>query len=92
MTPSDPLPQIIADRITGLTRTNGGPFLRFDAQPSKDGREIHVTTTRYDFTSIGDRAVRVVLHVSPQMPLADEPECPNGVGTMDVEQPPDEAA
>lgn len=89
---TDPLPRIIADRISGLTRADDGPFLRFDAQPTPDGREIHVTTTRYDFAHIGDRAVRVVLHVSPQMPLADEPECPNGVGTMDVEQPPPDAA
>lgn len=85
MTTTDPLPRIIAQRIKGLTRVgDDGPFLKLDAQPSDDGREITIEATRYDFTTAGDRAVRIVLHLSPQMPLDTEPPAePCNNGTVD---------
>jgi hypothetical protein len=80
----DPLPRIIADRITGFTRDgDDGPFWKLDAQPTGDGREIITEATRFDFDTLGDRTVRVVLHLSPPMPVDTEPPpCPvssNGV-------------
>ncbi len=85
MTNTDPLPGIIADRITGFTRDGDqGPFWKLDAQPTGDGREIDVTATRFDFGTVGDRTVRVVLHLSPQIPLDTEPSpAPSTNGTVD---------
>ena len=82
MTSPDQVPTIIADRITGHHRVGtDGPFLKLDAHPSDDGQVITVDITRYDFTA-EDRAVRIVLHVSPQMHLNTDPT-PTGNGAVD---------
>jgi hypothetical protein len=80
----DPLAGIIAARIKGITRIgDNGPFLLFDAEPAPDGNMITLTVTRHDFTTIGGRAMKVLMHLSPQMPIDDaEPPptpCTNGV-------------
>jgi hypothetical protein len=82
---TDPLPRIIADRITGFTRDGqDGPFWKLDANPTGDGREIIIEATRFDFNTLGDHAVRVVLHLSPPMPIDTEPCVPvSNNGTVD---------
>lgn len=76
--PTDPLPGVIADCLTGLKRLgDDGPFLKIVAHPSDDGREIAVEVTQSDFLA-EDRTVRIVLHLSPQMPLPIDPATSNG--------------
>lgn len=83
---TDPVPALIAARITGMERLgDNGPMLRFDATPSDDGRTITITATRWDFGLVGDRTVEIVAHLSPQIPLdgKSETEGPCPVGAMD---------
>jgi hypothetical protein len=85
MNTPDPLAGIIAERIQGLTRIGEtGPFLLIAAEPAPDGNMITLTVTRHDFATLGSRAMKVLMHLSPQIPLDTEPPPkPSTNGTVD---------
>lgn len=64
----------LAGRITGLDP--GDPFVRYEATANEDGRIIEVVCTHYDYTVLGVRPTKLLLHLSPEMPLDEIVEEP----------------
>lgn len=82
----DPLASIIASMIHGVVREHGddGPWLLLKAEACNDGRVIAVDVIRYDLTTApedhpprlpGEHTKRLLMHLSPPMPVDAEP-CP----------------